>query len=50
MLDIGDAHPAWTGYFDFATLTVGTIALVWLVRVAARERDRHESKPGRRTG
>jgi len=50
LLDIGNAHPAWTGYFDFATLTLGTIALVWLMSVAARERDALEPRPGRRPG
>jgi hypothetical protein len=37
LLDIGKAHPAWNGYFDFFSLTAAAALLVWLWRVAARE-------------
>ncbi len=50
LLDIGAAHPAWTGYFDFASLTLATVALILLMRVAAGERDLPAAQPGRRSG
>ena len=37
LLDIDRAHPAWTGYFDFASLFSATLALLWLLRLAANE-------------
>lgn len=37
LLDIGKAHPAWTGYFDFFTLAASTALLAWLWRSAALE-------------
>jgi hypothetical protein len=37
LLDIGKAHPAWNGYFDFFSLAVLTVLLAWLWRNAARE-------------
>jgi hypothetical protein len=37
LLDIGKAHPAWNGYFDFFSLLAGTLLLAWLWRVAADE-------------
>jgi hypothetical protein len=37
LLDIGKAHPAWTGYFDFCSLAAATVLLAWLCRVAALE-------------
>jgi len=37
LLDIGRAHPAWTGYFDFVSLLAATALLGWLWRAAARE-------------
>jgi hypothetical protein len=37
LLDIGKAHPAWNGYFDFFSLAAAAALLVWLWRVAARE-------------
>lgn len=49
LIDIRGAHPVWTGYFDFATLTLATVTLVWLMRLAARERDSGEARPGRRS-
>lgn len=37
LLDIGNAHPAWAGYFDFFSLAAATLLLAWLLRVAANE-------------
>jgi hypothetical protein len=37
LLDIGKAHPAWNGYFDFFSLAAATLMLAWLWRVASRE-------------
>jgi len=37
LLDIGKAHPAWTGYFDFFSLAAATVLLAWLWRTAALE-------------
>jgi hypothetical protein len=37
LLDIGKAHPAWNGYFDFFSLTAATLLLAWLWRRAALE-------------
>lgn len=34
LIDIGKAHPVWTGYFDFFSLAAATLLLAWLVRVA----------------
>lgn len=42
LVDIGRAHPAWTGYFDFFSLAAATLVLVWLLRAAMAE----ESAPG----
>ena len=36
LLDIGNAHPAWTGYFDFFSLAAATVVLAWLWRSRAR--------------
>jgi hypothetical protein len=36
LLDIGDAHPAWVGYFDFFALAAAVLQLAWLLRMAAR--------------
>jgi hypothetical protein len=36
LLDIGKAHPAWTGYADFFSLLAGTAALAWVWRIAAK--------------
>jgi hypothetical protein len=38
LVDIGKSHPAWNGPADFASLTVATVALAWLLREAARAR------------
>jgi hypothetical protein len=37
LFDIGNAHPAWNGYFDFASLAAATALLAWLWRRAALE-------------
>jgi hypothetical protein len=37
LFDIGKAHPAWNGYFDFFSLLAGTLLVAWLWRVAADE-------------
>jgi hypothetical protein len=37
LLDIGKAHPAWNGYFDFFALAAATLLLAGLWRTAARE-------------
>jgi hypothetical protein len=34
LLDIGNAHPAWTGYFDFFSLAASSALLVWLLFLA----------------
>ena len=50
LIDIGAAHPVWTGYFDFATLTLATVTLLWLLRLAAREDDSRDPPRAGRTG
>jgi hypothetical protein len=37
LIDIDKAHPAWNGYFDFASLAVATVLLARLWRQAALE-------------
>jgi hypothetical protein len=37
LIDIGKAHPAWDGYFDFFSLAAATVLLAWLWRTAALE-------------
>jgi hypothetical protein len=37
LIDIGKAHPAWNGYFDFFSLAAATVLLARLWRAAARE-------------
>jgi len=37
LFDIGKAHPAWTGYFDFFSLLAATVLLAWLWRMASAE-------------
>lgn len=37
LLDIGKAHPAWNGWFDFFSLAVATVLLAWLWRTAAAQ-------------
>jgi hypothetical protein len=34
LVDIGRAHPAWTGYFDFFSLALSTALLVLLLQLA----------------
>lgn len=51
LIDIGNAHPAWTGYFDFGSIAAATLLLAWLWRTAALEADDARSqgmKPGPR--
>jgi hypothetical protein len=51
LLDIGDAHPGWVGYFDFFTLAGATLqlaGLTWLVLALDRAgipRDNPEGGP-----
>jgi hypothetical protein len=44
LIDIGSAHPAWTGYFDFFSLAIATALLAWLLSRAAAEA--HAEKAG----
>jgi hypothetical protein len=37
LVDIGKAHPAWNGYFNFFSLAAATVLLAWLWRTAALE-------------
>ncbi len=37
LIDIGKAHPAWNGYFDFFSLAVAAVLLAWLWRRAVLE-------------
>jgi len=37
LIDIGRAHPAWNGYFDFFSLALATLVLAWLLRSALVE-------------
>jgi hypothetical protein len=43
LVDIGRAHPAWNGYFDFFSLATATLLLAWLLRVALSEEPTHPS-------
>jgi hypothetical protein len=45
LVDIGRAHPAWTGYFDFFSLAAATLVLAWLLRIAINEEPAHPSTP-----
>jgi hypothetical protein len=36
LADIGEAHSSWLGPADFISLTLATIALVWLARESLR--------------
>jgi len=36
LADIGAAHPHWLGPADFVSLTLATVALVWLARESQR--------------
>lgn len=36
LVDIGGAHPHWLGPADFISLTLATLALVWLARESMR--------------
>ena len=37
LVDIGSAHPAWAGYFDFFSLASATLLLAYLWRAASLE-------------
>lgn len=37
LIDIGNAHPEWNGYFDFVSLAAATVLLAWLWRKAVLE-------------
>jgi len=37
LVDINQAHPAWTGYFDFISLALSTMLIIGLLRLAAAE-------------
>jgi hypothetical protein len=39
LLDIGDAHPGWVGYFDFFSLLAATLMLGGLLALARGRRD-----------
>jgi hypothetical protein len=48
LVDIGSAHPAWNGYFDFFSLAAATLVLAWLLRAALADEnagDRHQVEP-----
>jgi hypothetical protein len=49
LVDIGRAHPAWTGYFDFFSLAAATLLLAWLLGVAVVAQP-SESRPIREGG
>ena len=37
LVDIANAHPAWTGYFDFFSLAATTLLLAWLLALALEQ-------------
>jgi hypothetical protein len=37
LIDIGKAHPAWNGYFDFFSFAAAAVLLAWLWRRAVLE-------------
>jgi hypothetical protein len=37
LVDIGKAHPAWNGYFDFFSLAAAAVVLAWLWHRAVLE-------------
>lgn len=46
LLDIGKAHPAWVGYFDFFSLLAATVMLGWLWRISATAGRAEPRSPG----
>ncbi len=44
LLDIERAHPAWTGYFDFASLALATLLIAGLTALALAESRPSESR------
>jgi hypothetical protein len=47
LVDIGDAHPGWSGYFDFFSLLAATLLLAWMLRAALGEAERSPTSPTR---
>jgi hypothetical protein len=45
LLDVDRAHPAWTGWFDFISLTASTLLLAWILRAAAASRPSGAAPP-----
>jgi len=46
LIDIGKAHPAWAGYFDFFSLAILTVLLAWLLRRAVDESRQAQASVG----
>jgi hypothetical protein len=49
LLDASSAHPAWTGWFDFASLFATTLLLAWMWRGADRRERRTAGYPATRS-
>jgi hypothetical protein len=47
LVDIGDAHPAWEGYFDFFGIAAATLLIAWMLRAALARRPRAAARRGR---
>jgi len=45
LVDIGKAHPAWTGYFDFFSLAATTVLLAWLLWLALEQERASQPEP-----
>jgi hypothetical protein len=50
LIDIGKAHPSWNGYFDFFSLTAGTLLLAWILRMAVVAQAEDASHPSPKGG
>jgi hypothetical protein len=46
LVDIGNAHPRWIGYFDFFALALTSAQLAWLLLIARRA---HPEPPSTRS-
>lgn len=46
LIDIANAHPQWTGYFDFFSLAAAAVVLAWLWRVASLDAANRPRPPG----
>jgi hypothetical protein len=46
LVDIGAAHPSWTGYFDFFSLLLSTFLILGLLVLARRQADEGTRKEG----